>query len=108
MFLSRNSADCKHKIGPAAALVFQHFLSYGSEPIVSASALSLPLDPSPSDEASLFEAVEQWVERGNIEFEEPLRALFDQLANLITVAWALLNKREDKQFCTTLLQFSLE
>jgi ABC-type antimicrobial peptide transport system permease subunit len=45
MFLSRNSADCKHKIGPAAALVFQHFLSFGSEPIVAASALSLPLDP---------------------------------------------------------------
>jgi hypothetical protein len=108
MFLSRNSADCKHKIGPAAALVFQHFLSYGSEPIVSASALSLPLDPSPSDEASLFEAVEQWVERSNIKLEETFRALFDQLADFITVAWAVLNKREDEQLRTTLLQFSFE
>src|SRR5215471_1389011 len=108
MFLPCDSGDRKHKIGPAIALVLQHFLSFGSEPIVAPSALSVLFDPSPSDEASLFEAVEQWVERGNIEFEETFRALFDQLANLITVAWALLNKREDKQFCTTLLQFSFE
>jgi hypothetical protein len=52
--------------------------------------------------------LEEWIKGSNIEFEETFRALFDQLANLITVAWALLNKREDKSFCATLLQFSFE
>jgi hypothetical protein len=108
MFLTRDSVDCMHKIGPTVALVFQHFLPVGSELIVAPSALSRPFDPSPSDEAPPFEAVEQWVERGNIEFEETLRALFDQLADLITVAWAVLDEREDEQFRTAFLQFPFE
>jgi hypothetical protein len=80
-----------HKVGPAAALVFQDLLSRGCELIVASSALSRLLDPSPYDEAPLFEPIEQRIKRGDIELEQTFRALFDELADLVTVAWAMLD-----------------
>jgi hypothetical protein len=108
MFLSRDSVDRMHKIRPTAALVFQDLLPSGSELIVATSALSLLFDPTPDDEAPLFEPIQQWIERGDIELEETFGALFDLLTDLITVARAVLDERKDEQFRTALLQFPFE
>jgi len=108
MFFPCDSVDCMHKIGPTAALVLQHLLPSGSELIVASSALSLLFNPSPNDKVPLFETIEQWIKRGDIELEEAFGASFDQLADFITVTRAVLDKGEDEQLRTTFFQFPFE
>src|SRR5580698_11296436 len=84
----RDATDCVDKIEPGRALRFQHFLSLSGQLVIAATALAGLLYPSPCNPSALFEPVEQGIKRGDVELQYTLGALFDELADLVTVACA--------------------
>src|SRR6202000_3257130 len=66
------------------------------------------LYPSPGDPSALFQPVEQGIERGHVELQHVSGAVFDQLADLISMSRAMFDQRKDQQLRAALLQFPVE
>src|SRR5215208_1701735 len=67
MFGLQDAVDASHELAPGAALHVEPLLALGGDPVVAAAALAGLLDPAAEDPAALLEAVEQRVERGDLE-----------------------------------------
>ena len=93
---------------PGLALSRQHALTCRRQPIEAAPALARLLDPRPLDPAALFEAIEQRIERIEVEHQPAVRPRFDQLAKLVAVPGSGLQHGQHEQFGGPFLQFSVE
>ena len=56
----------------------------------------------------MLEPVQQRIERCRLEPDPPLRALVDQLADLVTVAGPVLDQRQDQEFGAAFLELAIE
>src|ERR1700678_3506020 len=108
MFFSGNSIDRVDKIAPGVALFLQNCLAQSSQLVVSPPALTSLFDPSPNNESTFFEAIEQRIKRGDIELERTFGTLFYEFADFIPVSRTMFDQREDKQFRTAFLQFPIK
>src|SRR5262249_26966179 len=86
----------------------QDATAFRRQRVEAAPPLASLLHPAAAQPAALFEAVEERVERGDVEFQLALRLRLDQLADFVAVALALLDDRQDDQLRRPLLQLPLE
>src|SRR5439155_8258887 len=103
MLYSDDPADRLHERGPAAALGGERPFPFGGQPVVAAAALAGLLHPAAGDHAAPLEPVEQRVERGDVEAEDPAGARVDQLPQLVAVAGLVLEEGEDQELGAALL-----
>src|SRR5438874_7615979 len=97
MLHSRDSAHGTGKLLPLPALQPEDTLSFRRQPVIPPSSLIRFLDPPPLDPTSLFQPVQQRVERGHMKMERASRAHVDELADFVPVgepasAWVLNQK----------------
>ena len=71
-------------------------------------ALSRFLDPTAFEPPASLQPIQEWVERGDTEADDAVRLRLDEFGNLVAMAPARLDERQDEHFRTTLLQFALE
>src|ERR1051325_6610731 len=88
---------------PAPPLCGERLPALRGEPVVAAAALAGLLHPAAGDHAALLEAVEQRVERGDVEAEDAAGAGLDQLPQLVAVAGLVLQQGEDQELGAALL-----
>jgi len=69
MFHSRDASYCSDKGLPFFALYRQNTSPFGSQAIVAAPPLIGFFDPTPLNPASFFQAVQQRIERRNVEMK---------------------------------------
>src|ERR671921_804842 len=84
-FASRDQPYGLDEVVPGLALPHQHALPHRCEPVEAAPALTRLLDPCALDPAALLEAIEQRIERVEMEHQPPARPCLDQLAKLVAV-----------------------
>ncbi len=63
----RDSADCADKYPPALTLERESFLTLDCQKVVTPPSLIGFFNPASLDQASMFETVEQRIQRGNME-----------------------------------------
>src|SRR3989442_15476903 len=67
------------------------------EAVITAPPLPSTFDPASFDQALLFEAIERRIQRGGVKRDGAVRSLFDQLADLVAMALAFIQQRQDKK-----------
>jgi hypothetical protein len=72
MLKSGDAVHCDDKISPTISLLGEHFLARGGQAIEATAALIGFLDPATLYPPTFFEAIEQRVERSNIEANRAL------------------------------------
>src|SRR6185503_2043873 len=92
---------------PAAPLRVEHLLARGRQPVEAAPPHAGLLDPLALDEAAALEAVERRVEGRDVELQRAGRSAVDQLGDLVAMAVALFEQREDQGFGAALAQFAV-
>src|SRR2546423_8967005 len=80
-----DAADRFHELAPAFALRRQDLFARGSEPVITAPALSGLLDPAPADPTAFFQPVKQRIKRCHIEPQCPARTHLDELSDVIAM-----------------------
>src|SRR5262245_42603042 len=93
---------------PVIALPGEHAPAFGGEAVEAAAPLAGLLGPPALQPAALLEPVEQGIERRDVELEAAAGALLDQLADLVAVAGARLDHRQDDQLRGALFQLAIE
>ena len=99
--------DCVDEIKPGSALGFEDLLSIVCQPVVAPPSLARFFHPSSGNPSTFFQAIQQWVKRGDVELQNPIGAVFDELADLIAVPRAVLNQGKDQKFRAALFQLSI-
>src|SRR5262245_47292423 len=82
MFGPRDLPDRVHEFPPVVALRGEHVPALRREAVEPATTFSGLLDPFPRDPAALLQAVEQRIERRDLELHASGGSLFDQFADL--------------------------
>src|SRR5215470_6525113 len=83
---------------PAPALGIERGPARGGQAVAASAAGAGALDPAALDQAAALEAVERGIERCDVESERTVGSAIDQLGQLVAVAVALLEQREDDGF----------
>src|SRR5438876_695414 len=92
----RHAVQRVEERAPAPALGIEHFLARSREMVETPPAAAAALHPLARDQAAAFEAVERRIERGHVERDGAVRPLVDQLGDLVAVAIAFFEQREDE------------
>src|SRR5262245_7278425 len=103
--------DAPHRFDegrPGALLHAQRLPAGRRDPVVAAAALRGLFDPSAPDEAPRLEAIEQRIERGDVEGERAAGPRLDQLADLVAMAGPVLDEGQDEQLRRPLLELPVE
>src|SRR6185436_16026092 len=108
MFGSGDVLDGVDEFPPVVALRGEHAPPFGGEPVEAPPPLAGLLDPASRDPAALLEAVEEGIERGDLEADPSVGSLLDQLADLVAVARTGLDEREDEELGAPFLQLAVE
>src|SRR5215813_13116084 len=95
IFGSGDAIDGRHKRPPGAALRRQYFLAFGRQFVITPPPLPGLLHPSPFNPAALFQPIQKWIERGDVETQLALRTRLDQFADVIAMPLPYFEKRED-------------
>src|SRR5205823_2819549 len=77
---SGNAVDRGDELAPRPALRLEDGAARGRQTVVPAAALPRLLHPAPLNPSTLFEPVQQRIERGDPELEDAARTKLDQLA----------------------------
>src|SRR5262245_16147482 len=93
----RDAVEREEEILPDEPVAGGPRASGGGEPAVAPAALALLLDPPAFDEAGVLEPVERGIERRDVVAERAAGALDDQAPDLVAVAGAVLDEREDQE-----------
>ena len=100
--------DRQDKFVPGAALRGEEFAAGGRQAVKPTPALSGLFHPAAGDQASIFEAAENGIERADAELDASFGARFDELTDLIAVARARLDQKENQEFGAAFLEFTVE
>src|SRR6185503_5735329 len=104
----RDAADRVDERAPGRALACEHPAALAGEAVVPPAALACLLQPLALDPGALLEAIEQRVQRRDVEFQPAVRSRVDELADLIAMPGPCLDEREDQQLRRSLLQLPVE
>src|SRR5262249_47027426 len=108
MLTSRDAAHRSDEALPGGSLIGEHSAALRRQPIEPSPAFAGAFDPPTLNPAAPFQAIQQRVQRGDLEANSALGSLFDELAELIAVPGPVLDQREDEQLGASLLQFTIE
>src|SRR4029077_12088846 len=98
IFNPRNLVNGGHKSLPVRALREQHFLARSGDAEIAAAALAGLVHPPSLEPAAFLQAVKHGVERGHVKTQRSGRAGLDQLADLISMALAILHQGKNQEF----------
>src|SRR5262245_2123381 len=102
-----NAANRLRELLPATPLLGQNFASVRGQTVIAPPPLARLFHPTALNPATRLHPVKERIERCRLKPQSTLGALFDQLADLVTVAGAALHQREDQQFGAALLEFAV-
>src|SRR5215207_8589941 len=105
---ARHAVERVEELLPRVALRGQDPPPLGRQLVITAAALAGLLHPLPLDVAAPLQAVEQRVERGDVELEHAVGALADELGDLVAVARPVLHERLDEHLGGPRLQHEIE
>src|SRR5262245_66570041 len=108
MFHSGDAAERQDEFAPGVALRGQDVGADRRQPVIAAPPLPGFLDPAPEDPAALLEAIEQWIEGGDTEFQDAARSRLDELAEVVAVTGLILEQRQNQEFGAALLELAIE
>src|SRR5687768_1465951 len=108
IFESGNTIYRFEKFTPTIPLRFQDPFSFRSQAVIAAAALTRLFDPTSLNPAAFLQAVEQRVQRRDIEAKPSVRALFDQRADVVAMPRLCFEQRKNQQLGTALLQLAIE
>src|SRR5882762_626207 len=108
MFGLRDLVNGVDELAPVVTLCGEHVPAFGGQAVEAAPALARLLDPLARDPPALLEAIEEGIEGGDLELEAAAGACLDQLADLVAVARARLDERQDQQLGAAFLQLAIE
>src|SRR5262245_3548029 len=108
MVNSGDEAHRGHERLPGVPLTGEDTASLRREPIESAAALAGFFHPAPLQPAALFEAIQQRIQRRDMEFQLAAGLAFDQPADLVAMPRALLDNRQDDQLRRPLFQLAIQ
>src|SRR4051794_26337072 len=97
MLHPRDAGHRRHELAPALALGGQDVATGGGYAIEAAAPLARLLHPPPRDPAALLHAVEEGIERCDVEGEDAARAGRDELAEIVAVPRLMLQQRQDEE-----------
>src|SRR5688572_9302168 len=106
-----DSRDQAHRVDegfPRFALAGENAAPLGGEAVEPAPPLAGFLHPLSLEPSALFEAIQQRIQRRDVEFELPGRLRLDELADLVSVTRARLDDGEDDELGGALLELSVE
>src|SRR5688572_6993813 len=106
MLASDDLADGADERVPAAAPLCQRFLSFARDLVDASAPFARLLRPAPLDPAALLQLVEQRIERGGVKRDRPTRPLLDQRRDVIAVARAHFDQRQDEEFGAALFELA--
>src|SRR5690348_331189 len=91
----RDSIDCRDERLPALALRLERRSAGRREAIESPPPLARFLDPSSDDPPALLHAIQQRIERGDVEGEHALRSRFNELLELVAMPRLGVQQRQE-------------
>src|SRR5207245_2200130 len=103
----RHAVQRVEERAPAPTLGVEHFLARSREMVETPPAAAAALHPLARDQAAAFEAVERRIERGHVERDGAVRPRVDQLGDLVAVAIAFFEQREDEHLGAALPQIAV-
>src|SRR5689334_8981328 len=93
----RDPVDGRHELLPALALRLERGAARGREAVEALAPLARFFHPAADDPAALFHAIEQGIERRDIEREHAVGARLDELLQLVAVSRLSLQERQDEE-----------
>jgi hypothetical protein len=108
MFVSRNAPHGLHKGGPRFPLLREDAPAFRRDLVKPTASLVGLFDPCPLDPPTLLEAVEQRIERIDMERQLPTGPRVDQLTQLVAVSGPRVEERQDEQLGGAALQLAVE
>src|SRR5579872_6402912 len=100
----RQMVEGGHKFAPGAPLAGQRPAAFGSEVVEAAAPLAGLFHPLALHQAFALQAVQKRIERRHVELELVFRFRFDKLGELVAVAGAVFEQRQDNHPGATLLE----
>src|ERR1700735_1086182 len=107
MFDSCDAADGGYEIFPALLLRTEYLAPLGGKAVIAGAGLFRFFHPLPLDPTLGFEAMEQRIERGDMEGECAAGANLDQLCDVIAMTGAGFEKREHEEFGAAFFPFGI-
>src|SRR5688572_10247560 len=92
----RHAIDRLCEVLPDRSLPHEHAAPAGRQTVITAAALTGFLHPAALDQPLRFEAIEGWIQRGDMKRDRAVGALVDLLADIVAVTLALFEQREDQ------------
>src|SRR5262249_28780729 len=81
-----NPVDGGHKLVPGAALVFQKLAARGCQPVQPPPPLARLFQPAAGNQSPVLQAKQYGVERTDAKADLPIRTLFNEPADLVSMA----------------------
>src|SRR5688572_25391360 len=100
----RRALDSGHEHAPRLALLRQLLAPGRRELVETPSPLAGTLDPPAGNAALRFEAIEDRIQRRDIEHDRAVRALLDARGDVVAMPRLILELGEDEQFRSALLE----
>src|SRR3989442_14096004 len=108
MFDSRDAPHGLHECGPRLSLLCKHASPFSRDLVEPATPLGGLFDPGALDPSTLLEAIEQGIERIDVERQLASGSRLDQPAQVVTMPGPRVEQREDEQLRGSLLQLAVE
>src|SRR5215471_6543630 len=99
-----DAADRADELLPALSLRIEDCDSFARDRVVSPASLPGALDPPTHDPPAFFHAVEQGIQRRDVEGEHAARSRLDELRQLIPVPRFRLEQGEHEELGTAFLE----
>src|SRR5688500_9145352 len=106
MFDLRDRGDRADELLPRLFVLLEHAAAFGREVVEAPPPLAGLLDPAPLEPAALLEAIEQRVQRRDVELDLAAGAQLYELADLVAVTRARLDDRQHDELGGAFLQFA--
>src|SRR5262245_8627347 len=90
----RDAAHGLDERRPGAPLHPEHLPAARREAVIAATPLRGLLDPAALEEAAAFQAIQQGIQRRDVEAQGSARTCLDELADLVAVPGAVLDEGE--------------
>src|SRR5580658_5428749 len=103
-----NPVDRGHKLLPGIALGCEEFAPGWRQPVAASAALAVFLQPAAGDEAAVLQAEQDGVQRPDAEADLAAGTFFNQLADIVPMARAAFEQRENQQLGAALVQVAIE
>src|ERR1700693_5689899 len=103
-----DSVDLGDNSVPGAALSLEELAPRRRKPVTAAAAFAVFLQPAAGDETAVLQPEQNRVQRPDAEADLAVGTFFNQLADIVSMAWPAFEQNENQQFGAALVQVAIE